>query len=383
MGYDERISRGDAKALELTQEFKDKIFANVTAKSQVLGLATRLPNMTSSTTRLAVLNLLPEAYFVADDGGLKQTTKAAWKNQYIYAEELAVLVPMSKNVLDDAGYDIWGQIEPAIEEAIYKKIDAAIISGAGRPATWREGLIPSIINAGNNVAYSADDNAFIKISKAMGKVEADGYEPNGLLGGVALKQAFREGLRDSTGQPLANSEVTELPRHFVTNGAWDDTVDFVVGDFSQLVYAFRNDLEIERFDTGVISDGSGNIVYNLLQQDMVCYRCVIRLGYALPIPANRVNGDATTVFPFALVQKSSAPTTYNVVFTVTDGSSDPVQDAYIDMAGQILKTNASGQATFKSLGGASYKYLVEKGAKHAEGSVTVASANTTVAVENF
>ena len=219
----------------------------------------------------------------------------------------------------------------------------------------------------------------------MGEVEESGYDPNGLLGGVALKKAFREGLLDTTGQPLQpGSEVMSLTKLYANNGAWDNTLaKFIVGDFNQAVYCIRKDVTFDLFDTGVINDANGDIVYNLMQDDMVALRMTMRLSWEVPNPINILDSNEATRFPFALVEPASAPTTYNVVFTVTDGSSDPVQGAKITFGGQVKETNASGQATFKSLGSAKYVYQVKKGDKVAYGEKEVASANTTVAVENF
>lgn len=381
MGYSDKISRSDAHALQVEQNIINDIIRGVEEGSSVLPLMTKLPNMTSKQARIPVLATLPEAYWVADDGGLKQTTKVAWKNKFITAEEIAVVVPIAEAVLDDANYDIWGEIKPKIVEAIYKKVDEAIILGRNKPASFREGLIPTILNVGNNVVYSSSDNTFIQISKAMGKVEADGYEVTGLLGGVALKQAFREGLRDTTGQPLANSEVTELPRVYAKNGAWDNAIaQFIVGDFKQAVYAVRSDIEFKVFDAGVVTDGSGNIIYNLMQQDMVALRVTFRLGWELPNPINALNSDEETRFPLALVEPSTAPTTYNVTITVTDGT-DEIEGAEVTLGGQVKKTNASGVAVFKSLGSAKYLYKVSATGKNdAFGEIEVASANTTATV---
>lgn len=385
MAYNERITRSNAKALQADQTIVDDIIRGVTTGSTILPLMTKLPNMTSRQARLPVLASLPEAYWVADDGGLKETTKVAWKNKYIVAEELAVVVPIAEAVLEDAEYDIWGEIKPKIVEAIYKRVDEAIILGKNKPAGFREGIIPSIINVGNNVAYSADTSLFKQISNAMGKVEEDGYDVNGILGGVTLKKAFREGLTDSTGQPLANSEVTELPRAFASNGAWDNSLaSFVVGDFTQAVYSIRNDIDFKVFDTGVVTDNQGNIIYNLLQQDMVALRVTFRIGYELPNPVNAINGDESTRFPFALVEPSVAPTTRTVTFTVTDGASGKVAGAEVTFAGQVKKTSSTGVATFKTLGNATYLYKVEKdGHSTKYGEVAVASADVPVAVAGF
>ena len=51
----------------------------------------------------------------------------------------------------------------------------------------------------------------------------------------------------------------------------------------------------------VIQDGSGTIVYNLAQQDMVALRAVMRLGWQLPNPINRVNTNASTRYPFSVL----------------------------------------------------------------------------------
>lgn len=369
------ISRSDI--IEATPNLVNEIIQGVTTGSKVLPLMTELPRMTKSKEKLPVLSLLPEAYWVSGDTGLKGTTRMAWEHKYIYAEEVAVVVPIPENVLNDSDYDIIGQAKPRIIDAIYKKIDEAIITGKDKPAQFREGLIPTIINAGKNVAYSADDNTFTQISKAMGKVEQSGYDVNGLLGGVDLKQAFREGLRDTTGQPLANSEVTELPRQYVNNGAWDNTVSFIVGDFKQAVYSIRNDIEFKLFDSGVISDSSGNTIYNLMQQDMVALRVTFRMGWEVPNPINALDGSGETRFPFALVEKNTAPTTYTLTVTVKDDATSPavISGATVVVGSQVKKTNASGVATFKSLGNETYLYKVSAtGKKDVYGEVKVESS---------
>lgn len=376
------IERSDI--LESTPNIESEIIQGVVQGSKVLGLMTRLPDMVKSKEKMPVLNMLPEAYWVSGDTGLKQTTSMAWKNKYIYAEEIAVVVPIPENVLADSDYDIIGQAQPRIIEAIYKKIDEAVILGKNKPAQFRDGLIPSIISYGFDVAPSTD-NLYTQISKAMGKVETSNYEPNGLLGGLELKQVFREGLLDTTNQPLANSEVTQMPRNFVNNGAWDKTkAKFIVGDFKQAVYSFRSSIEFKLFDSGVVQDSNGNIIYNLMQQDMVALRVTVRFGWEIPNPINSEVPGEESRFPFALVQPASEPTTYTITFTVTDTSSTAVANAYITCGGNVKKTNASGQAVFKVFGSNDYLYEVsKKGSESKYGKATVATSNVTVAVENF
>ena len=286
--------------IESTPNLVNEIFEGVAQGSKILPLMTKLPDMSKSKESLPVLSLLPEAYWVSGDNGLKGVSKMAWDKKYIYAEEIAVVIPIPESVLADADYDIIGQAKPRIIEAFYKKIDQAIISGKDKPARFRDGLIKSITDAGN--AVTATGTLYEQISNAMGKVEEDGYDVNGILGGVGLKKAFRDGFVDKNGQPLNASEVTELTRSFVNNGAWDkDEAKFIVGDFTQAVYANRSDIEFKLFDSGVVTDSSGNILYNLMQQDMVALRCTLRMGWELPNPVNAENADNATRFPFALV----------------------------------------------------------------------------------
>lgn len=303
MAYDKMITRENASALQADQKLINEIITGVTTGSTVLPLMRKLPNMTGKTASIPVLSSLPEAYWVDGDNGLKQTTNAMWKNKKITAEEIAVVVPIPEAVLADSEYDIWAEIKPQIVEQFYKKIDEAIISGKDKPTSFREGLIPSIITAGNNVAYGSDTTVFERLSDTMSKVEEDGFDVTAILGGVGLKGAFRKGLVDTTGQPLTNSDVSELPRAYARNGAWNNELaDFVVGDFKQAVYAIRQDIEFKLFDSGVVTDNEGNIIYNLMQQDMVALRVTLRMGWELPNPVTALNGDEATRFPFALAK---------------------------------------------------------------------------------
>jgi len=94
-------------------------------------------------------------------------------------------------------------------------------------------------------------------------------------------------------------ELDGAPCLFPTNGAISATYHLISGQWNQLVYAMRQDITYKLLDQAVIQDGSGAIIYNLAQQDMVALRAVMRLGFALPNPINRMNTSAVTRFPFA------------------------------------------------------------------------------------
>ena len=291
------ITRTDVDSLIETQ-VANEIFEGVIKDSKALSMFKRLPNMTSDKTKLRVLDSLPVAYFVDEstNNGRKNTTKMAWDKKFINAAELAVIVPIKENVLNDASIDIWSEVRPRIVEAFAKKIDNAMFFGVDKPTDWRKGLVPSVIDAGAEVTETG--KLYSDINDVMTKVEESGYEVNGILGGVGLKGKFRM-MTDTTGQPLNTTEIGSIRRAFMDNGVWDKSKStLIAGDFSQAVYAIRQDVTYKILDQAVIQDTDGSILYNLAQDDMVALRVVMRLGWEIPNPVNALNGTETR-FPFA------------------------------------------------------------------------------------
>lgn len=380
------ITKSDAYAL-FEPDIINEIMEGAVKKSAVLQLFRRLPNMTSNKTKMRVLDSLPMAYWVDADtnNGRKKLTKMAWDNKYITAEELAVIVPIKEDVLDDADYDIWADVRPRLVEAIGKAIDNAVLAGVNKPNGFREDLLTSILNAGAVITQGVSQTLYSAINDAMVKVEESDYNVNGLLGGVDLKGKFRMML-DTTGQPISGTEIGNLPKFYVDNGSWDkDKAMMVVGDFTQAVYAIRQDVTYKVLDQAVIQDPStGEILYNLAQEDMVALRVVFRMGWEIPNPINALQPDEGVRFPFAAVARSagSTLTTQNITFTVTDSDSAPVEGVKITMAGITKKTNASGQAVIKAQTG-TYDYVAKLGDKVVAGTTTVASSAVTVSIVNF
>ena len=120
------IDRTGADTL-IPEEKAREIIQGVVTQSAVLAQGRKLPNMSSKTYKMPVLDMLPLAYFVNGDTGQKQTTKMMWDKKFITAEEIAVIVPIPEAVLDDSDYDIWGEVRPRVQEAFGKVIDGAVL----------------------------------------------------------------------------------------------------------------------------------------------------------------------------------------------------------------------------------------------------------------
>ena len=109
------IQRTDLAGL-IPEPVTREIFQDVVEHSAVLRAGRKLPNMTAKTQSINVLDMLPMAYWVDGDTGYKQTASQAWEKKKLYAEELAVIIPIPEAVLADTNYDIWGEVKPRIEE---------------------------------------------------------------------------------------------------------------------------------------------------------------------------------------------------------------------------------------------------------------------------
>lgn len=298
------ISRTDADAL-IPVETSNEIIAAVPQSSAAMQSLRRLPNMSAKQRKLPVLSQLAMAGFVPEMG-LKSTDKYAWDNVMLEAEEIAVIIPIPEAVLDDAEYDIWGQIRPQIVTEFGRVFDAAVFFGTDKPSTWQDGIVTQAIAASQTVAEGTGIDIAADISDAMGLVEEGGWDVNRFVSSNRLKAKLR-GLRSTTGEPIYQPSLTQgtpstiygVPYYPVMNGSWDNSTALVLaGDFSNAVYAIRQDITYKVLDQAVLTDSTNAIIYNLAQNDMVALRVVMRLAWAVAKPISRLSD---TAFPFAVV----------------------------------------------------------------------------------
>lgn len=306
------IDRTGAESLIPIQE-SNEIIQGVVTQSAVLQRGRKLPNMTSRQYKMPVLDMLPIAYFVNGDTGQKKTTKQAWDKKFITAEEIAVIVPIPEAVLDDSDYDIWAEVRPRIVEAFGKVIDGAILFGTDKPASWRNDIVATATAAKTVVGLGAADNLYDKIMGEDGSiamVENSGYFVNGHMADISMRAKLR-GLKNVNGDPLFKSDMQSSttysldgsPMNFPNNGAFDKSKALMIsGDFSQLVYAIRQDITFKLFTEGVVQNTDGTIAYNLMQNDMVALRAVMRLGWEIPNPINSLQKDKTKRCPFSVLK---------------------------------------------------------------------------------
>ena len=322
MPYTDLIDSSDADPL-IPVEVSREIITTLEDDFWLLNMARRLPPFTAAQKRMPVLSALATAYFLDGDTGLKQTTDVEWENKYIDAEEIAAIVPISQSALDDTSWDLWGEVRPTLEAAFSKTITQAVLYGTNIPTSWTTnlgaaGLVAFATAASQNpsLAAFADEYEAILGESAAGSadgvlmlIEADGFMATGHVGHISMRGRLRNA-RDSDGHPIFTG-MPQDPTRYALDGApiafpLDGSIDssealLISGDWTKLVYAIRQEITFTMHTDGVISDSANNIVINLMQQDMVALRAVIRLGFALPNPINQMEAVEASRCPFAIL----------------------------------------------------------------------------------
>jgi len=324
MAFNDLIDREDAGAL-IPEEVSREILGKIAEDSIVMNFGRRLPNMVRAQVRQPVWTQLPQAFFVNGDTGMKQTTKAAWDNVFINAEEIACYVVVPDAVRDDVDYDIWEEAKPGIVSAIGKVFDQAVMYGINAPTSWPDPISIGAAEAGHVVTAGDVGDLYDDLlgeGGVLSLIEEDGYMATGHVAALRMRAKLR-GLREkdvdgnATGSPIFVSSRMDAGKTtysldgedlvFPRNGAIDPNRSLLIsGDWSQLVWSVRQDLTYKVITEGVITDSDNNIIMNLPQQDSSALRVVFRCGWALPNPINLVNEDPATRYPFAMYEPVGA-----------------------------------------------------------------------------
>ena len=315
----------------LPVEYGREIIRGVVGRSKALELGRRLPDMRGKTYKLNVLSHLPVAGWVKNQSTPSKANEAHIKNKPIsylafegvdlVAEEIAVIVPVSINTLNDVedmGIELMPEITEQVVGAFQQVLDSTIFFGTNSPWAGFSGLVAGATSAGATVSWDGESGLsfYEAINDAMEKVENSGYVPTAILGGPSLNSAFRKTITELGVLAGDQGEIGALPRHVDLTGGFNQSTAFaIVGDFRYLVYSFREEISMRVLYEATLKDpATGTELYNLAQQDMIGLRFTMRLGCALPNPVNRVSSVASgntikagaSAYPFAIITKTAS-----------------------------------------------------------------------------
>lgn len=280
MGYLKDELTGFVPVEQATEIMKD-----VARGSTILRLS-KVSQMQSDTKKIPVMTEGAGAYWVGEGERIK-TTKAGWIYPELKAKKLAVIIPVTKEKLKDTTIDVFNELKESIAEAFYKAIDSAAIFGTNSP--FAKNIINCIETSGNKIEIGTNATLDLDVSDAMATVEEDGYDVNGFVGRVGIKNSLRK-LRDTNGNQLFvdgvnGKEFYSQPIEFSRNGAWDKTKAEIIGaDWDKSLVGIRDSLEYEILKEATLEgtlDEDGKPI-SLAEQDLIGIKATMRLAY-LPI----------------------------------------------------------------------------------------------------
>lgn len=309
------VSRSDAVA-DLPPDSASRIITGALEQSAALQLFTRIP-MNRRQDRIRVESALPTAYWLTGDTDMKPTSRMAWADKLMTAEEIAVIIPVAENVIADADFDLWGSITPRAEEAIGRALDAAIFFGANKPASFPTAIVAGAAAVGNTVergtAAAGEGGIVEDFNELFSLVEDDGFDVSGVVANRRLRRYVR-GARNVNGDRYAevgpagtNLDGTQLV--YAMRGMWPDVpaaadATAIAGDFSQGIIGVRQDITAKMLDQAIIQDpATGAIAWNLAQQDMVALRLTARFGFVVSNYLTREEALEANRYPFAVLNE--------------------------------------------------------------------------------
>jgi HK97 family phage major capsid protein len=297
-------------------EYARQILQEATDRSVSLRLGS-IQRMTSAQQQIPVLSALPAARFLAAVGDVKPQTDIQWTAETITAEEVAATIAVPRAWIDDAMFNLWGEIRPRLAEAVAKAVDDAIISGVGAPASFPVGGIIAMGNPPVQALPSPEQPDLVQaISLAMTRIENTGLDVTGFAGRTSVRGHFRS-LRATNGewlvwaptQPGAPATMYGSPLVYSKIGFTPATAaDLIVGAWDYMVIGLREDMRFDLSEHGVLTNPTTRAVQvSAFEQDMVLMRVYMRLGYAVGRPvANRPDGTQGLGTPFANVKVPAA-----------------------------------------------------------------------------
>lgn len=284
------ITRAEVASL-IAEEYGPEVIKAATQGSAALAAFPNV-NMGTKTRNMPVLATLPEASWVSDtdNTGIKAQSKATWVNKTLVAEEVAVIIAVHENTIDDASANTLGDLAALGGQSIGKKLDQAVFFGDDKPTTWTSlDLFAAATSSGNLFEVGtggAEDDLYGSFLMAAAAIADTGFEPDTVVAQRSLRYRMAN-LRGTDGHPVltGNGGLVGFDTYWSRNGAWapDEATGLVV-DPSTVRIGVRQDVTVKYLDQATLSDGEGGLI-SLAERDMVALRFKARFAYVLGNPA--------------------------------------------------------------------------------------------------
>lgn len=281
------VTRTDIEAA-IEDEFSTRFLDSALESSTVLAAFESVP-MGKKVQNMPALSTRPEAKWVGSTAATrtKPTSKFSFENKFLTAEELAVIIVLNEEDIEDASDDLLARAAGLGGESMGRKLDQTVLFGTDKPASWTSlALFAAATAAGNIFQVGTGANDLVgSIYQAAQAVDDSGADPSGFLSRKGLTYQLAN-LRDSTNSPIylpslsaspgSVDNVAGLDAFFNKNGAWDRTKALgMVVDRKAALVGVRSDISVKFLDQATV-DG-----VNLAENDQVALRFRARYAYVL------------------------------------------------------------------------------------------------------
>ena len=277
---------------EITSEQITNLFTDELIKtSKLIQLGQKVEMDGKMVRKGAELGELTDAYFVGE-GQKIGTAKVQTKSYVLEARKIAVILPVTEEVLNYTWTDYFDSIKDKIVDLFNKKIDGAAFLGL-----YNNPFGANVLNAAktaNNVVKGD-----ITLDNIYAVEDASEKEPNAFVGHRTINRTLR-GIRDDVngGQhvftkpanPNATGELDGLPyaQLQLQSGQTYPAGTLLTGNFNGLVYGIPNgtNLRLKIADQATLSKvqntttDTGDV--HLFEQDMQALRAIFEIAVAIP-----------------------------------------------------------------------------------------------------
>ncbi|MBF0699432.1 phage major capsid protein [Streptococcus danieliae] len=283
----------DSLGKEITSEYITELFTDsLVQTSKVVQLGQKV-EMDGKMVRKGVeVGQLTDAYFVGE-GQKIGTAKVQTKSYVLESRKLAVILPVTEEVLNYTWTDYFESIKDKIVDLFNKKIDGAAFLGLhGNP--FGANVLASAKKAGNVVSGDITLDSIYDVEDKSDK------DPNAFVGHRTVNRTLRsivdkvnggQHIFEKPANPNANGELDGLPyaQLQLQDGQTYPAGTLITGNFNGLVYGIPNgtNLRLKIADQATLSkvqnDGtldSGDV--HLFEQDMQALRAIFEIAVAIP-----------------------------------------------------------------------------------------------------
>ena len=298
------VTRADIEAA-IEEDYNYMLLERATAASTALSAFTKV-DMGAKVQNLPALATRPHAKWVGEAEGdrTKPTSKFTFENKVLTAAEVAVIVTLNEEDLEDASDDLLRTATALGGEAIGRALDQAVLFGVNKPAAWTSKDLFAAAKAAGAIHQvgEGEDDLVGSIFQAAEDVDEAGGNPSAFISRQGLKYRLAN-LRATDNSPIyvpslsstpgAVDSVAGMQAYWNQNGAFDRAkAEGLVIDPSGVLIGQRSDITVKFLDQATV-DG-----INLAENDKVGLRFRARYAYTL---ADVVAPDGTRLAPVSAV----------------------------------------------------------------------------------